>query len=173
MSRARWLIPVLMLVASSGAVAQEVGRPGQIEFRVTGGGCKCFLDEKFPDFWIAGGSLKFYVGRRVAIQPEYLYRRFTNPSQAQDFIAFTAIPHIVVDLGRANGRVHPYVLGGVGVSQQREKAGTTWLRQRYVAGQGGVGARLFLSKRVYLAPEVRFGNRQFVQMLGSLGFVLN
>ena len=60
-------------------------------------------------------------------------------------------------IGGRRWRVTPYVLGGGGLFQHRDRFRTGTFKSNEGAFTVGGGVRAFLTDRVYVAPEVRFG----------------
>lgn len=91
--------------------------------------------------------------QRTAIEPEvtYLYRQ----TEDTDLLLQA---NLTRDLGKATGRAVHCVIGGAGriwTFNPRFKA-SSW-----TAG-GGVGTRIFLADRCFVAPEVRLGTEPTV-----------
>ena len=172
---------VLVLCCFFPARAQQGDlTPPKVEVKATFGGAG-FGDELSDPHVVAGGSVRFYLTRRFSVEPELLYMR--DSSDDQDYL-FT--PGVAYDLSDPTKRVVPYVAGGAGVFQHRgrffgndfntgqprvfDTSSTTW------AVTAGGGVKIFLSDRLFIAPEARFGFvRSEPTMRGtvSLGYVLS
>jgi opacity protein-like surface antigen len=119
---------------------------------------------------MGGASLRYHVTSRVSLGPEVLY---VGSCSRQTFTfnhpQVSGLLHAAVDLNESS-RVRPYLIGGGGFVRHKDSFG----RSRYGAEfVGGAGAKIFLSDRVFVAPEVQTGPRVwFVRVTGSLGFVL-
>jgi hypothetical protein len=119
---------------------------------------------------LGGGSLRFHASPRVSIGPEVL---FVSACDRQTFTFYhpqmSGMLHLAVDLSDGQ-RFRPYILGGGGFVRHSSLAGRP---TRYrLEGSGGGGAKIFLSDRVFVAPEVQFGGRvAFVRLTGSLGIL--
>ena len=146
-----------------GLLAAAVVTPAQkLPVHVAGGlGYATFIDESDQSHVTAGGSARFYLTRRNAIEPEllYLYRNAAD----KDLILQV---NYVRDLGQARGRAVPYVIGGVGFlwgfrPRFTETTGTL---------AGGFGVRIFGGNRFFVSPEVRFGTEPILRMQVSLGW---
>ncbi len=117
------------------------------------------------------------MSRRISVEPEFLYLH--NSTNDQDYIVQ---PNIAVDLTPPTGKTVPYLIGGVGVihhcgryfgndfvtgqPQVFDTSFTTW-----TAGGGG-GLKLFLTKKLFIAPEGRFGHEPTTRATISIGYVL-
>jgi hypothetical protein len=139
---------------------------GRVEARATAGHA-AFVDESFLHHFAAGGSVRFYVTRRLSFEPEFLYLR--NTSRDQDWVV---LPNVVFDLTRRDARVKPYVVGGVGMLWNRSLTGRGYYTSSEALVSGGLGAKIFLTERWFVAPEVRIGVEPFVRVTGSIGYVL-
>jgi hypothetical protein len=121
---------------------------------------------------VGGVSLRFHASSRVSIGPEVL---FVSPCDRQIFTSYhpqlSGMLHFAVDLSEGS-RVRPYLVGGGGFVRHRSSlAGRSATTRMEAAGGGGV--KIFLSDRVFVAPEAQFGGRvAFVRVTGSLGIVL-
>jgi hypothetical protein len=120
---------------------------------------------------MGGASLRFHATPRVSIGPEVLFAR---ACEGQTFTFYhpqmTGMLHVALDLSEGQ-RFRPYILGGGGFVRHRSLAGRAPLYR--AEASGGAGAKIFLSDRVFVAPEVQFGGRvAFVRLTGSLGFLL-
>jgi hypothetical protein len=75
---------ILILAAAGVAYAQ-----GQVEARASFGHA-AFVDESFLHHFVAGGSFRFYLIRRLSLEPEFLSMR--NTSRDQDWVV---LPNLV------------------------------------------------------------------------------
>src|SRR5688572_1937068 len=100
----RALIFVLLLAGV--AEAQQARRPVDLKLI---GGWTTFLDESNVDHAVAGAAVRFYVTRKLSIEPEFLY--MWGPRDDHDM---SLIPHVAYDFG-SNPRIVPYVIGGAGL----------------------------------------------------------
>jgi hypothetical protein len=78
---------------------------------------------------------------------------------------FTLTPNFALDFAR-NGRVIPYVIGGVGWMHSDFRRFTT----DDIFINGGFGAKLFLTEHIYFAPEIRSGWEPHLKLTGTFGF---
>ncbi len=130
-------------------------------------------DTEFPDNWLVGGSVRAHFTPRLALEPEVLYMRAIPRKAGNEIERVSVLPLLVYQFHATSARVYPYVTGGAGYSRERQKVGGTWVEKDQLTAQGGVGAKVFASRRVYVGMEVRGGVHPFVQMSVGLGFVLN
>ena len=142
---------------------------GEIQPRLTAGGA-AFLDEETPlDHSIIGGSVEFYLTPRLSVAPELIYMR--GPGTDRDL---TLMGNMAYDLARF-GKNSVYVVGGAGILHNTAKfpgsIDPVSSFSEWTAG-GGVGAKLFLSNSIFVAPEFRFGWEPLYRITGSIGFTL-
>jgi hypothetical protein len=125
-------------------IAQPVVRP--LEVYGTFGLGQVYLDERFPDHSEAGGGARFFLTRRFAVQGELLTFRsnVANLSSEHRRVGYVSF---VGTWGLTNRTVRPYWLGGISVRAGGRGNTSLWLN-------GGVGARIFVGNRFFLAPEV-------------------
>src|SRR5262245_19804624 len=138
---------------------------GVMELRGTVGYSN-FLDEAPLHHLVTGGSARFYVTSRVAIEPEFLFMYRSSRD-----IDFQVIPNVVFELTRRESRFQPYVIGGVGIERHRELTGIGYYWSTSGTGSAGIGAKIFLNNRLYVAPEFRLGLEPIVRITGSIGYV--
>jgi len=126
---------------------------------------------------IIGGALRYYIYRQLSIEPEVL---FMWRGQNDRDVVFT--PHLALDLMPSNGRVVPYVLVGIGAEHHRDQItyrdffnGNQLITKKIsgftVSANAGVGAKLFLTDRLFVTPEVRGGHEPSFRASLSVGYV--
>ena len=126
-----------------------------------GAGYGTFLDESAENHFSVGGSARFYFTRRNAFEPEvlFLYRDASD----KDLVVQA---NYVRDLGQANGRVVPYVIAGFGLLRE--------IRPRFSTSSAttsaGAGARVFVTRNVFLSPEIRLGTEPVLRFQVSAGW---
>src|SRR5712671_4480018 len=98
-----------------------------------------------------GGSARYYVASRVSIGPEI---QFMKPCKNQIYTYYhprlTGKMNAAFDLNRSS-RVQPYLVAGFGFV--RSKTTPPDPVHYSLEGTGGLGARLFVSDRTFVAPE--------------------
>jgi hypothetical protein len=166
---------VLLFVSFIHASAQEL-TPPKAEVKGTAGGA-LFGEGEVPHV-LVGGSFRFYVTRRVSVEPEFLYLRHSENDE--DYIVQ---PNVAVDLRQPNKTVVPYLIAGVGAIHHRatfhffdsntgaprpfDISDTTW-----TASAGG-GVRIFVTDRVFVSPEARVGREPTLRGTISVGYVFS
>jgi opacity protein-like surface antigen len=119
---------------------------------------------------MGGASLRYHASSRVSLGPEFL---FVRSCSRQTFTFYhpqvSGLFQAAVDLGEGS-RLRPYLIGGAGFVRHKDSFGQGRYRAEYA---GGGGAKIFLSDRVFVAPEVQTGGRVwFLRFTGSVGIVL-
>lgn len=171
------LMSAALLLFCSPALAQnqESPRP-KAEIRLTGGASGFTSDDGRIAHVIGGGSFRVYVTRRVSVEPEFLYMR--NSPNDQDYLTQVSAAYDFADSGN---RFVPYVVAGAGVLRHRSE----FFGRDFVTGEprvfdasytsfaasAGAGVKLFLTKRLFIAPEGRIGYQPSVRATVSVGYV--
>lgn len=123
-----------------------------------------------------GGAVRVYLTKRLSVEPEYLYLRHSDNDQDQLFQ-----PNVVYDFTDPTKRFVAYGIAGVGVLDHKgrffgndfetgeprvfDTSFTTW-----TASVGG-GVKVFLTKRFFVAPELRVGREPSVRGTINVGYV--
>lgn len=107
-------VAVLMLAGFLTVCAQQRDEltPPRVEAKLIVGGSS-FADPAIPHS-VAGASVRFYITRRLSVEPEFLYMRHSRDDQ--DYIFQ---PNVAYDLTDPTKRFVPYLIGGVGVIYHR------------------------------------------------------
>lgn len=154
----------LMLGATS-AWAQD--KPASLIEAVTG--YAGFVDEDWIDRTMIGAGGRVFVTRRIAIGPEYVYLR-----GAGDEHDWTLTGNATIDLlaerGPARRRVVPYIAVGGGYLSQTTLVGTGPYRSAEGTFSAGIGARIALGQRFFVAPEFRMGWEPEMRIGVMIGF---
>ncbi|HYJ84947.1 MAG TPA: outer membrane beta-barrel protein [Pyrinomonadaceae bacterium] len=156
------------------AAAQDDLTPPKAEVKATFGGAA--FDETSHS--VFGGSARFYVTRRLSVEPEFLYMR--NSDTDQDYLFQ---PNVAFDLSDPTGRFVPYVIGGAGVIHHQARfpgfdfssgvprvfdaSFTTW------TASAGAGVKIFVTDRLFVSPEARLGREPNLRATISVGYVFS
>ena len=167
----------LLLLSFLPALAQEADptRP-KAEMRLTVGASSFTSDDGRIPHGVGGASLRIYVTRRVSVEPEFLYMR--NQPDDQDYWGQVSVAY---DIKTSSRRYVPYLVGGLGVLHHRGR----FFGQDFVTRQArvfdtsytqpavsaGGGVKIFLTKRLFIAPEGRFGWQPSLRATVSIGYV--
>lgn len=138
--------------------------PPKVEVKATFG-LAGFGDDASAVHVVGGGAFRFYLTRRLSVEPEFLYMR--NSPNDQDYV-FT--PSVAFDLTDPTKKVVPYIVGGVGALHHRGPFGTSGTS--WTAGAGG-GVKIFLTDRLFVAPEARVGYEPTVRGTFGVGYVIS
>lgn len=146
--------------------------PPKIEGKVIFGSA---LFDNDTEHKIVGGAVRVYVTKRLSIEPEYLYLRHSDNDQ--DHILQ---PNIAFDITDPTKRFVAYAIAGVGVLHHEgtffgpdffgnprfvDVSYNTW-----TASAGG-GVKIFLTKRLFVSPELRVGREPSVRATINAGYV--
>ena len=82
----------------------------------------------------------------------------------------TLIPHITFDFLRRE-KVRPYLIGGAGWMHHSDKIGLFEVSNDEWVVNGGLGVKVFITPRLFVAPEFRLGFETIVRAAASIGFV--
>ena len=125
---------------------------------------------------LVGGAVRVYVTKRLSIEPEYLYLRHTDRDQDQLFQ-----PNVAYDFTDPTQRLVAYAIAGAGVLHHKaplffgrdfvtgeprvfDTSFTTW------TATVGVGAKVFVTKRLFVSPEFRLGREPTLRATISVGY---
>src|SRR6185369_2461803 len=130
------------------------------------------------DHKVVGGAVRVYVTKRFSIEPEYLYLRHSENDQDHHFQ-----PNVAYDfITDSTGRLVVYGIAGVGVLHHNgetlsfndfftgeprvvDTSFTTW------TATAGIGAKIFVTKRLFVSPELRVGREPTVRATINVGYV--
>jgi hypothetical protein len=128
-----------------------------------------FVDDGSDRHTTLGGSVRFYVTRRWSVEPEYLYER--SNSNHSDHLFWG---NFAYDFRDREKKIVPYWFGSVGLIHTTTRFGSAHFDKTEAAGSTGAGARFFLTERIFVGPQVRFGfaDAVFGEITGSVGFVI-
>jgi len=158
----RILSAIVWLLAIPGlAAAQEL--PGRV-IEVSGGFAG-FVDESIVKHGTLGTAVRWNLGRHLSVGPEIVYMN-GGPGDQDLFLT----GKLVVDFMPARA-VSPYFVadGGLMVSRLTfVRAADFWYREGAVSFGGG--ARINLTPRMFVAPEVRIGWEPHIRFTATLGW---
>lgn len=171
---------LLLCLANARAQQQQSSlTPPKVEVKATAGGAIFAIeDEDALGHKAVGAALRVYISRRWSVEPEFMYMR--RGADDQDYF-FT--PSVAYDFAEPTRRVVPYAVGGVGVERHTgrfvgadfttgrpfvvETSRTTW------SLGVGAGVKLFLTDRLFVAPEFRVGREPYARGTVSVGYVIS
>lgn len=167
---------LITLLVTSTVVAQHSDSQPRAEIKVLVGASDFgFDDQPYPHF-VAGAAARIRIAGNWSIEPEFNYMR--RSSNDHDYVVQ---PNVVYEFNSHGGRVVPYLIGGVGVIRHEsvfresdfvtgapvtfDTSYTTW------SASAGAGLKVFLSKRLFVAPEARLGREPTARATVSVGYV--
>ena len=116
------------------------------------GNLKAYLDE--PGQVAAGGGLRIPLASRLSVRPEYLIS--SDSTYAHQFFLGNMTYDLMEDREK---RVVPYLIGGVGLVNTKEKRIS--YSSRNGLALGGFGFRLNIGDLITISTEIRAGNKAF------------
>jgi hypothetical protein len=154
----------LLLFSSIAAYAQTARPAPALELTV---GHAAFLDEDAIDHLVLGGAYRHYVSPRVSLGPEIQY--MIGPATDRDFFA---TGNLWFDLVRPDPRRHvtPYLVAGGGIMVHYPEFDFLGGPYKEGAFTGGVGFRIAISERWYVAPEARLGWEAHSRLTATVGY---
>jgi len=153
--------------------------PPKVEVKATVGSAAFALeDEDSLAHKAVGGAIRVYLSRRWSVEPEFMYMR--RNANDQDYF-FT--PSVAYDIVSPTRRVVPYAIAGVGVEHHTGRVfgadfntGVPFVTDtKFTTWSLGIGAgvKVFVTDRLYVAPEFRVGREPYARATISVGYVLD
>ncbi len=139
------------------------------------------LDDTPPEAWTGGGSVTAAVGPKLRLGFEVLHANLFGKYDSYKQRARLFHPMMEYEF-LSNSRFKPFMVIGVGYTQYRSWLADPrahfdpslpkrhWETQGRIHYTAGLGARLFLTRRLFLAPEVRIGLVPALRSTLSVGF---
>jgi hypothetical protein len=128
-------------------------------------GTSAFLDEEIPyDHFLAGASMRFGITKRFSIEPQFLYIK--GPCCERDY---TLTGNISYDLLTAP-LYTVYAVAGAGLIRHVERFQSGDFSVNEWTVNGGLGVRLHITDRFFIAPEFRFGWEPLLSTQVGLGY---
>ena len=168
-----------VLVALAGLPAW--GQTGVLSVAVQGG-YAWGIDDTPPHAILKGFSVSARADKRWRIGVEYLDADMFGPFESTEAHARLVTPTIEYEF-RTSGRIKPYASFGLGYTQYRDLIPTfaspasedpelvhEWDSQSGINLAGGMGVRIYLTKRLFVAPEVRIGLLPILRTTVAVGY---
>ena len=125
---------------------------------------------------LVGGAVRAYVTKRLSIEPEYLYLRRSENDQ-DNLVQM----NVAYDFTDPTKRFVAYGIAGAGVLHNKGRVfgsdfvtGTPFVREisftTWTASAGG-GVKIYLTKRLFVSPELRLGREPTVRATINVGYV--
>jgi hypothetical protein len=164
------VLSALAVLRTSPATAQPL-RLSSVEV-VTGHAG--FVDDAWDHRVMAGGVARFALGPRFRLGPEVVY--LAGRKGAHD-LTVTGTGTVDLVNPAAQRRIVPFVVFGAGLIRQTSLVGggpgTTGLFPYSTSEgtvSGGIGARIRLGRRLYVAPDIRLGWEPETRFTIALGW---
>lgn len=167
------VLAILLACGGHHSAQSQERTPPKVEGKVTFGSTVFNEDIEHK---AVGGAVRVYLTRRFSVEPEYLYLR--NGERDQDHLVQASVAY---DFTSPTKRFVPYGIVGVGVLHHKgtffgndfvtgeprvfDTSFTTWS-----ASVGG-GVKIFLTKRLFVSPELRVGRQPTVRGTVNVGYV--
>ena len=131
-------------------------------------GVTAFADDNTVYHGSAGGAVRVYLSRHWSVEPEYLFLGEILGNHYDHVIW----GNFAYDFRDRQRRVIPYWFGSPGVITGVDRILGRRLVHAAVAASTGVGTRVFVSERWFVAPQVRAGAASgvFVEATVSFGY---
>jgi hypothetical protein len=161
------LMSALFLTGAEIASAQTSRQSLSVEGIV---GHAAFVDEDPIDHVLFGGAFRYPVSPRVSVGPEIVY--MIGPGRDRDlFLTGNVWFDVLAPRRGVVRRVTPYIVAGAGLMRHTDQFVDFTVHEWAVTG--GVGVRIALNDRWYVAPEARLGWEPHVRLSASVGYAFN
>jgi hypothetical protein len=168
----RWWVVLGLFVAgclvfAGGVFAQNRSAPA-LEAAV---GYAGFADDATIAHALVGAAARWQVTPRLSVGPEITYMR--GPRADRDLVVTGNVTwDLMPGAGGRPGRVVPYVLGGAGLFRHVDRFGAVSFASNEGAFTAGGGARVWVTRRVYLGGDARVGWELHTRVAGTVGVYL-
>jgi hypothetical protein len=164
----RVFIASFLLLSAAAICHAQTGRTPSIEGIA---GHAAFLDEDPVDHVIAGAALRYTLSPRVSIGPEIVYMR--GPDLDRDLFLTGDVWFDFLAPGPYGPRpVTPYLVAGAGLMRHTDRFTPDFTAYEF-AVTGGLGLRIRLTDRWYIAPEGRLGWEPHSRFSASIGYTFD
>jgi hypothetical protein len=155
---------ILILIFCSISSTAFCEEPHRVEAKLVFG-ASAFLDEDIPfDHSILGGSVPFRITNRMSVEPQFLYME--GPGSDRDFTLTGNILYDVV----TRDRFTFYVVGGAGLIRNTQRFGTRDFSASDWTANGGIGAKFFITEKLFVSSEFRFGWEPLLTTIAAIGY---
>jgi outer membrane protein with beta-barrel domain len=167
---------LISLLFASHVVAQDSGSQPRVEIKMIVGASDFGTDDESYPHFVVGAATRIRISRHWSIEPEFSYMR--RSANDEDYVVQ---PNVVYEFHPRGTRVVPYLIGGVGIIRHQsvfhdtdfvtgapityDTSYKTW------SASAGGGLKVFISKRLFVAPEARLGREPTARATVSIGYV--
>jgi len=157
-----WIVPFALIMAAVPAFAksQDISKHPGLEVRLTGGSFWNQLDEEGamgPGF---GGSVRYYLSQRLALETEILYSWGRHRMSGMSWKMLVCVPTILYQLTSPKKKASLYVFAGIGFRQESLRWPETYEDYGYPEHESGVvvwtGLGLKSRGKIFYSLEVRY-----------------
>jgi len=162
---------LVFLILLFGAQAEAQSVRHRFELIATVGRSAFGEDEEGRN--VFGSSLRYSITDGLGIEPEVLYMWEDEGGVSNRSV--TVIPHISLDF-KPKSNVRPYLIAGVGWLHFTGTVRHSFLPSpvnfsgNNLSWNVGVGVKIFLVRRVFLAPDFRAGHDPGARLTLNVGF---
>lgn len=167
---------LITLLVTSHVLAQDSDSRPRAEIKISVGASDFGTDDKSYPHFVVGGAARIRISHHWSIEPEFNYMR--RSSNDEDYVVQ---PNVVYEFETVEDRVVPYLIGGVGFIRHKSVfrgsdfvtgAPVTYdTSYRTWSASAGAGLKVFVSKRLFVAPEARLGREPTLRATVSIGYV--
>ncbi len=173
MTGVRRLLMVLGLLVAGCLVfaGRALAQPGAAPALEVTVGYAGFVDDATISHGLVGGLARWSLTPRLSIGPEITYMR--GPGFDRDlFVTGNVTWDLLSRPAPRPGLVVPYVVGGAGFSRHFDRFGPLRFASSEGAFTAGGGARVWVTRRVYVGAEARVGWELHTRLAGTVGVQL-
>ncbi len=168
--RAAAVALLLLFEGATPAWAQTSGKPAPA-VEITAGYAG-FVDDATIDHTMFGGAARVHLSPRISVGPEVQY--MIGPDEDRDWLITGNLTIDILSPGSSGRpRTTPYVVAGGGWFQNTSRVGTGLYTSGDPAFTAGGGVRIWLSRRIYVAPEFRIQWELHTRISGTMGLALS
>lgn len=167
---------LLTLFVTSSVMAQESGSRPRAEIKMIVGASDFGIGEESYPHLVLGAATRIRITRHWSIEPEFNYMR--RSSNDEDYVFQ---PNVVYEFYPRGTRIVPYLIGGVGFIRHKSVfRGSDFVTgapitydtsYRTWSASAGGGMKIFVSRNLFIAPEVRLGREPTARATVSIGYV--
>jgi hypothetical protein len=145
------------------ATAEPVAAEGETKLIL---GAAAFLDEDIPfDHLMIGASYAIELTEKLRIEPQFI--AMFGPGNDRDYAVTGNIAYDLLE--RQN--IELYVVGGAGLLHHRNQFGSgPAFSGNEAIYNGGIGVKIHVSERLFIAPEFRVGGEPLFLGTISIGY---
>ena len=169
--RRLWVVLALLVAGCLVFGARAFAQPGAAPAVEVTGGYAGFVDDATIGHGLFGASARWSVTPRVSLGPEVVY--MVGPRSDRDlFVTGNVTWDLMASGGPRAGLVVPYVVAGAGFFRHFDRFGALSFASNEGTFTAGGGARVWVTPRIYVGGEARFGWELHTRVAGTVGVQL-